>query len=80
MAETIFYHEFAPRALAPRIITHGPPTGVQAAPLLAERLAAPQVEENIPKMDFTTTVCDDESASVVALPSRATQITITGLE
>ena len=53
---------------------------VQAALLLAERLTAPRVEEDMPKMDFTTTVFDDESASVVALPSRATQITITRLE
>ena len=43
---------------------------MQATPLLAERLAAPRVEEDMPKMDFTTTVFDNESASVVALPSR----------
>ena len=53
---------------------------MQAVPLLAERLEAPRVEEDIPKMDFATTVFDDESASVVALPSRVTQMTITGLE
>ena len=53
---------------------------VQAALLLAERLAAPRVEEDMPKMDFATTVFDDEPASVVALPSRVTQMTITGLE
>ena len=53
---------------------------VQAALLLAERLAAPRVEEDMPKMDFTTTVFDNESASVAALSSRATRMTITGLE
>ena len=53
---------------------------VRAALLLAERLAAPRVEEDMPKMDFTTTVFDNESASVVPLSSRVTQMTITGLE
>ena len=45
-----------------------------------ERLAAQREEEDIPKMDFVTTVFDDESASVVAIPSRVTQMTITGPE
>ena len=53
---------------------------VQAALLLAERLAAPRVEEDIPKMDVTTTVFDNKLGSVAALSSRVTQMTITGLE
>ena len=43
-------------------------------------ILAPRVEADIPKMDFVTTVFDDESASVVAIPSRVTQMTITGPE
>ena len=53
---------------------------MQAAPFLAQRLLAPRVEEDMPKMDFTTTVFDNESGSIAALSSRATQMTITGLE